>query len=113
MSGDSPRPWPEKTWLGLAFACTCALAPALAGHVRGLSPDRSGSGEALWDAGDRQARGLVMPRTVLVDELASELAGSLQQLAVGAEAREAEVAEPGLARAEELALPPQLEVALG
>ena len=42
-----------------------------------------------------------------------QLAGSLEQGAVGAQAREAEVAESRLARAEQLALAAQLEVALG
>ena len=54
-----------------------------------------------------------MPRARLVDELSRELAGALEEGAVGAEAREAEVAETRLARAEELALAAQLEVALG
>ena len=54
-----------------------------------------------------------MPGAVLVDERGGELARPLEQVAVGAQAGEAEVAEAGLARAEELALAAEVEVALG
>ena len=56
---------------------------------------------------------LVVERPRLVDELCRRGARALEQLAVGAQPREAEVGEPGLARAEQLALAAQLEVALG
>ena len=54
-----------------------------------------------------------MPRAVLADERSGKVARALEQRPVGAEAREAQVADPRLARPEQLALAPQLEVALG
>src|SRR6185312_2385024 len=59
------------------------------------------------------AVGLVLPGTVLAGEPAGEIACALEQVAVGAQAREAEVAEPRLAGAEQLPLAAQLEVAFG
>ena len=63
-------------------------------------------------AGEEGIR-LGVPRAGAVDELLCELAGALEEPAVGSEAREAEVAEARLARAEELALSAKLQVALG
>ncbi len=76
---------------------------------------RKGSGLRRGSRGRRREErvGVVLPRAVLGDELGGELAGLLEQRAVGAEAGEAEVAEAGLPRSEELALAAEVEVALG
>ena len=60
-----------------------------------------------------EALDLVVQRAGVVDELAGRLARPLDQVAVGAQAREAEVGEAGLARAEQLALAADVEVDLG
>ena len=78
----------------------------------------------MGSAGSRQRRGSDTDAAATIrsarratgrlgHERAGELARSLEEGAVGAEAREAEVAEARLARAEELALAAELEVALG
>src|SRR5207237_10896726 len=56
--------------------------------------------------------GFVLPRAVLGRELARELAGALEQLAIGAEPCEAEIRQARLPRAEQLPLAAQLEIAL-
>ena len=59
-----------------------------------------------------EAVDLVVQRAFVVDELLGELARPLEQVTVGAQARETELREAGLARAEQLPLP-QLEIDLG
>src|SRR4051794_3021185 len=61
---------------------------------------------------DEHSVGLVLPRAVLVAELRGEVAGTLDQLAVGTELREPQFAPSRLPRAEQLALPAQVEVDL-
>ena len=56
---------------------------------------------------------LVGERTLVVDQALGSGSRALEQRAVVPPVDEAEVGEPGLARAEELALAPELEVALG
>jgi hypothetical protein len=51
-----------------------------------------------------QAVDLVVPRPRLVNELTRDLARALEQISVGAQAREAQVADPGLACPEQRAL---------
>src|SRR5881275_2134449 len=77
----------------------------------GLSPGHGLSGEV--GGGGEEAVGLVLPGPVLAGELVRERARALDQRPVGAEAREAEIRQPRLPRAEQLALAPQLQVALG
>src|SRR4051812_20314227 len=60
-----------------------------------------------------EALDLVVQRARLGDEGIRSHARALDQVAVGAEAREAQVGEPGLARAEQLALAADVEVDLG
>ena len=70
-------------------------------ELRGDSVFRERGGERL------------VVRPVLVDQFQGGGAGALEQRAVGAQLREAQVAEARLAGAEQLALAAQLEVALG
>src|SRR5437762_1409142 len=56
---------------------------------------------------------LLVERPDVVDELACDFARALEQRAIGAQAREAEVGQTCLPRPEELALAPDLEVLLG
>src|SRR3954447_26225155 len=67
---------------------------------------------SLSDAGGGELVGLVLPRAVLTGEVLRDRAGTLDQRMVGAQAREAQVAQARLARAEQLPLAAQLEVAL-
>src|SRR6266568_3594904 len=60
-----------------------------------------------------RALDLVHQRALGVDEVSGELARALQQPAVPAQVREAEVAEPGLARPEQLPAATDVEVDLG
>src|SRR5438552_14330693 len=57
--------------------------------------------------------GLVLPRAFLVAQLLRERAGPFDEVAVGAQPREAQVAPARLPRAEQLPLAAQLEVDLG
>src|SRR5207253_5682212 len=59
-----------------------------------------------------QAVGLVVPRPLLVHKHARELARALEQVAVGTEAREPQVAQTRLPRAEQLPFAAQLEILL-
>src|SRR5581483_3470232 len=59
-----------------------------------------------------QTVGVVLPRTLLVAELGDDRARALDQVAVGAEPREAQVAPAGLPRPEQLALAAEVEVDL-
>ena len=68
----------------------------------------SGGWAGLWEAGVD----LVGERAFDVDERAGGLARTLEERAVGAQARELQIGEPGLARAEQLPLAADLEVFL-
>src|SRR5438477_9702337 len=57
--------------------------------------------------------GLVLPRAFLVVQLLRERAGPFDEVAVGAQPREAQVAPARLSRAEQLPLAAELEVDLG
>src|SRR3954452_20183129 len=87
----------------------CPLAP-----VRVDSPLRV----TQWSRQRRDLRAgeetvdLVVQRPLVGDQLSGQLARPFEQLAVGAQAREAELRKARLARAEQLALAAQLEVLL-
>src|ERR687887_797302 len=60
----------------------------------------------------RNAIGLLEQRPLGVDQLGRPPTGLRDQLAISRQPRELEIGEPGLARAEQLSLPTQLEVDL-
>src|SRR5213592_4922844 len=68
--------------------------------------------EAVRARAGEEAVDLVVQGPFVVDELGRELACPLEQLAVGAELREPELGQPGLASSEQLAFAPQLEILL-
>ena len=101
------RPWLEHDRLQrLAATLSARTCP---GHCPRDWPLRPGRRRRRRRAGGRPRPATGRPRRRAL----RELAGALEQRPVGAQAREAQVAEPRLARAEQLALAAQLEVALG
>src|SRR5580765_2110379 len=79
-------------------------------HVWGQTRDMSrlGSSGCIVETG----LDLFVQRAVDVDELACRFARPLEQAAFGAQARELQIREPRLARAEQLALAADLEILL-
>src|SRR4051794_39117371 len=71
------------------------------------------SAEVRGVRSSEQPIGLVLPRPVLDEKLAGEVARALEQVAVGSQPRETEIAQPRLPGPEQVPLAPQLEVPLG
>src|SRR5215212_5314849 len=80
------------------------------GDGRYLTAPRSGQRVRLRTG--EEAVDLVVQRPLIKHELAGELASPLEQLAIRPKPREPKLGQPRLARAEQLALSPQLQILL-
>src|SRR5579885_2779691 len=90
-------------------ATASSARPTRSGTRSRMPPIISGGRLAVSE----QAVGRVLPRAVLLAQPVGKPAGLLDQVAIESEPREAQVAPPRLARAEQRALAAQVQVGLG